>query len=285
MKLEDIQIRDPFFLKDGSKWYLYGTTDHNPWDGPGTGFDCYVSNDQMQTFTRKSVFRPNLDFWGKENFWAPEVREFDHGYLMTASFKGTKGRGVQLLMAPRPEGPFLAIGNEAVTPSGQDCLDGTIWIEDNRLFLIYSHEWTQCIDGEICLLELDQTTFYRIGQPEILFRASDAPWTVFHEEQGKQGFVTDGPFIWRLSTGRLAMIWSSFSSSGYSMGVAYSDHGVHGPWIQQQKPLYDKNGGHGMLFRFQDDLMLAIHVPNTPGKERVLLFQVREENNQLKLGG
>lgn len=61
MKLEDIQIRDPFFLKDGSKWYLYGTTDHNPWDGPGTGFDCYVSNDQMQTFTRKSVFRPNLD--------------------------------------------------------------------------------------------------------------------------------------------------------------------------------------------------------------------------------
>ncbi|MBO5160299.1 MAG: hypothetical protein J6B94_12050 [Lachnospiraceae bacterium] len=28
-------------------------------------------------------------------------------------------------------------------------------------------------------------------------------------------FVTDGPFLYRLSNGRLAMIWSSFSKGDY----------------------------------------------------------------------
>ena len=43
MKASDIWIRDPFVLpveKEG-KYYLYGTTDKNCWEGEPTGFDGY----------------------------------------------------------------------------------------------------------------------------------------------------------------------------------------------------------------------------------------------------
>jgi len=45
MKRENIQIRDPFVLpvKDEMRYYLYGTTDSDPWKAPGIGFDAYIS--------------------------------------------------------------------------------------------------------------------------------------------------------------------------------------------------------------------------------------------------
>ena len=43
----EIQIRDPFVVpvREERSYYLYGTTDKNPWNGPGCGFDCYCSAD------------------------------------------------------------------------------------------------------------------------------------------------------------------------------------------------------------------------------------------------
>ena len=44
MKTCDIRIRDPYVLTDtdAGRYYLYGTTDENPWSGPGQGFSAYV---------------------------------------------------------------------------------------------------------------------------------------------------------------------------------------------------------------------------------------------------
>ena len=46
---EDIRIRDPFVLPISAEksYYLFGTTDANTWNGSGTGFDCYRSDDLL----------------------------------------------------------------------------------------------------------------------------------------------------------------------------------------------------------------------------------------------
>ena len=40
MKLDEIQMRDPFVLsdKESTSYYLYGTTDKDPWKAPGVSF-------------------------------------------------------------------------------------------------------------------------------------------------------------------------------------------------------------------------------------------------------
>ena len=44
MKANEIQMRDPFVLVEDGKYYLYGTTNKDPWRGRD-GFNMYVSND------------------------------------------------------------------------------------------------------------------------------------------------------------------------------------------------------------------------------------------------
>ncbi|MDR0568397.1 MAG: glycoside hydrolase, partial [Spirochaetaceae bacterium] len=78
MKCADIQIRDPFLLRDKDKWYLFGSTDKDIWRGPGVGFDVYISAESdakpPEEFAGPfPAFRPPPGFWSSANFWAPEV--------------------------------------------------------------------------------------------------------------------------------------------------------------------------------------------------------------------
>ncbi len=101
-----------------------------------------------------------------------------------------------------------------------------------------------------------------IGQPEVLFRAHDSPWSK-EKEDGvvKPNKVTDGPFLFRTATGRLGMIWTSWVYSTYTQGVAYSESGtLDGPWIQEKEPITPPDFGHGMLFKTLDGRwMMSVH--------------------------
>ncbi len=46
MKTNEVNIRDPFVLLHGGKYYLYGTRSATCW-GSAEGFDCYVSEDHF----------------------------------------------------------------------------------------------------------------------------------------------------------------------------------------------------------------------------------------------
>ena len=82
------------------------------------------------------------------------------------------------------------------------------------------------------------------------------------------------------------MIWSSFSDGDYAVGIAESVTGsVRGPWRQHEKPLFVKNGGHGMIFRTLDGgLRLILHQPNSPlGAERAKIFEITDTGDSLVL--
>ena len=120
-----------------------------------------------------------------------------------------------------------------------------------------------------------------VGHPTTLFKASDAPWT----PPKKDRYVTDGPCLYRTKTGRLLMIWSSFTATGYTTGIAISQSGkVHGPWTHQSEPLFKHDGGHGCLFRaFDGTLRLTLHSPNRGPRERALLFQLEDTGATIRI--
>lgn len=296
MKREDIQIRDPFIFRDdrSKTYYLYGTTDPNCWDGICTGFDGYRSKD-LKTFEGPfPVFRAPAGFWADRNFWAPEVHFYNGKYYMLASFKASGFcRATQALVSDTLDGPFFPAGESALTPSEWECLDGTLYVDKQETpWLIFSHEWIQCHVGEVCAMQLESDMSCAKAETlQILFRATDAPWVTCHtfainnENNGKSGFVTDGPFLFHDNNGELLMLWSSFGQEGYAIGLARSKSGeITGPWEQEEQPLFKKDGGHAMIFKtFEGNRLLTMHMPNIVSAERPQFFELIETNGRFGL--
>jgi hypothetical protein len=81
------------------------------------------------------------------------------------------------------------------------------------------------------------------------------------------------------------MLWSSLGAEGYAMGIAHSSNGaIDGLWTQELKPIWGKDGGHGMLFRtFEGRLFLTLHQPNNTPNERPVFREVVEESGSIRL--
>ena len=271
MTTSEINIRDPFVLVRDGTFYLYGTRGPTCW-GKADGFDVYTGRDLKNWEGPRVCFRNDGTFWADRNYWAPEVHPWQNGYYMFASFKNeTARRGTAILRAESPLGPFLPWSDGPVTPPEWESLDGTFHVSgEGEPYLVFCHEWVQAVDGEIWAMPLRTDLKGPAGTPFLLFRASEAPWSrPVHHSSGVTGYVTDGPFLWRMADGKLLCLWSGFSEEGYAQGVAVSDNGRIDGYFSQAEPLFRKDGGHGMIFRTPEGrLYLTVHCPNTSLKER-----------------
>lgn len=286
MKTNEIQMRDPFVYIENGTYYLYGSTDADIWRGNGSGFTAYKGFDLENWEKIGNVFDRPESFWGTQNFWAPEMHAYKGKYYLFASFKAPgESRGTAVLKADSPEGPFRPWGDGRVTPENWDCLDGTLWVEDGVPYVVFCHEWVQVGDGEMCVTRLRNDLSGAVGETKTLFTASEAPWaSQVHHSSGRDGYVTDGPNLFKAKDGKLYMLWSSLSPTGYAIGLAVSDSGsVFGPWKQQPQAVFDRDGGHGMIFRdLNGQMRLSIHMPNNTPDERPIFLPVRETENGIE---
>lgn len=277
MRLDEINIRDPFVLLWQDTYYLYGTRGATCW-GNASGFDVYTSRDLKEWSTPEACFENDGSFWADRNYWAPEVHVREGQFYMFASFKNeSRRRGTAILRADTPEGPFVPWSDGPVTPPEWECLDGTYYADETgRPYMVFCHEWIQAGDGEVWALPLRRDMKAAEGEPTLLFRASEASWSrSVRHSSGITGFVTDGPYLWRDRGGRLLCLWSSFSQSGYTQGLAVSDGGGILSHFSQLDPLFRDNGGHGMLFRTREgETLLALHSPNEHLAERPRFIRV-----------
>lgn len=306
-KISDIRMRDPYILEsEPGAFVLFGTTDENVWGGPATGFDCYTSNDLALWEGPFAAFRPPEDFWGDTQFWAPEVHAYRGGFYLFATFASSRNhvRGVAVLSADSPEGPYTPWSEGPLTPLDVPCLDGTLFVDDDdRPWLVYSRGAEGALggapglaDGEMYARRLSDDLRAAAGEPELLFRASAAPWAKplwFPEgvqppealNLAKDPLFTDGAFVVRAPSGVLFMLWSSFGVEGYAMGVATSESGdIRGPWAQSRDPLWPLNGGHGMILDTAAGAThLVFHWPNDTPNERVKLVDVEITDDGIRL--
>lgn len=281
MKLNEIHIRDPYILLDNGKYFMYGTRGKGCW-GKDTGLDVYVSDDLDEWSDPIEVFTKPDDFWADRHFWAPEVHVYNGNYYMFVSFKSNSHcRGVQILKADSPMGPFLLHSDGPITPEKWECLDGTLYVDNGRPYMVFCHEWLQVKDGEMCAMPLSDDLKQSIGEPILLFKASQPSWA----DKDKEDYVTDGPFLYKTVENRLLMIWSSYLNGEYCEAVAYSENGdLLGEWHHEERLLFEKDGGHGMIFRTREnDIKLVLHRPNNSPDERPCILDLYEKNGLLYL--
>ena len=257
---------------------------------------AYTSKD-LETWTGPTyVFETPENWWADRGIWAPEMHAYKGKYYLFLTFDSTHQfseqwrdwlprvkRGSQILVADSPMGPFKPFANRSTLPEDMMTLDGTFYVEDGVPYMVFCHEWVQIKDGTVEMIRLTDDLSATAGEPVRLFHGSDAPWSLKSEQYGCH--VTDGPWLYRTKGGKLLMLWSSGSASGYAVGIATSDSGkLAGPWKQSPTPLVDADGGHPMVFRkFDGQLMLALHQPNKTPHEREVFLEFEEVNDTLML--
>ena len=140
--------------------------------------------------------------------------------------------------------------------------------------MVFCGEWLQNWNGTIEKIELKPDLSGTVGEPKVLFRASDSPWSRERDEQGNITWnkVTDGPYLFRTGTGRLGMVWTSWVFDVYTQGVAYSKSGtLDGPWEQEPEPITPPGYGHSMLFkRFDGQWMMSVHLHRKDARGRTV---------------
>ncbi|MCF7689155.1 MAG: glycoside hydrolase family 43 protein [Cephaloticoccus sp.] len=293
--ITDIQIRDPFIVADpADKIYrLYGTSGFGGARDAPHGFVVRKSRDlkhwsEPQVVLSRIIGPQEADF-----YWAPEVHHYAGRWYLIATF----GHGVSVLkprarycsiyVSDSPDGPFVSHSDGPITPLGWLAIDGTLHVDaTGQPWLIFCREWVQTRNGEVHAIPLDPQLRRTAGETQLLFRASEAPWSRQQKSELGEGYrVTDGPWLHRNAKGKLFMLWSSFGTGGYLTGVARSASGdISGPWEQTDEPLFAQDGGHAMIFRtLENKLVMTLHAPNQPGGERARLRVVKETADGLAL--
>jgi len=291
----DFRIRDPFVLAEDGTYYLY---ESKPWDG-GRGVFVRTSKD-LEHWTEKRQVMRVADDLPVRKVWAPEVHKYKGAYYLFVTLTMEKGtypiaslvenrekfiepRGTWVYRADKPTGPFEPVKNGPVPPQDWMTLDGTLYVEDGKPYMVFCHEWCQMADGRMCYAPMSPDLASFTAPSVTMFKATEA--------MPGAGVVTDGPFFYRSpKNGALYMIWSnSLERNGkreYCVFLRKSSSGrLAGPWSKDSL-LFGENGGHGMIFRtFDGGLMLTLHQPNNSPNERMALFKVEDTGGTLKIVG
>lgn len=298
VRLADVRMRDANVLADTTtQTYTIVAS------ARGAAVRAYTSRDLEQWEGPHIVYRTPEEMWGTDveirGIWAPELHEYNGKYYLFLTFDSSTEldeqwtgwfewlprvrRASQVLVSDSPLGPFEPFSNEPTLPAEMMTLDGTLWVEDGVPYMVYCLEWVQIVDGAISMIRLAPDLSRTVGEATVLFRGSEAPWAQRSPTHGS--WVTDGPWLHRSNSGKLFMLWSSFSETGYTVGLAVSESGkLAGPWVQQPEPVYRDDGGHPMLFRtFEGQLMMSLHSPNSGPNQRIHFFEMEDTGETLRI--
>ncbi len=298
----DLVMSDPFiyphpetqtyYLTSSGGW-MYKSNDLKIWTGPYNIIDIKGLWLEKAGFAAAAEIHRIGDKYYYAGTWS------DHSDLIEQVPRryNVPHNQTYLLRADNPEGPYTSFAIEPgydYQPLDWDCIDGTLYQENGKIYMIFVHEWTQLIDGTMDYIELAPDLSYTVSEkPVTMFRATEAPWAMEMNSIGEAtfglkmpGWVTDGPQMFRTQTGKLGMLWSSWGKERYVQGIAYSESGtIAGPWVQEEDAFLSNNSGHGMLFRtFEGKLIFLVHHAAENGPRKPQYWNVDDSGDKLVLG-
>ena len=298
----DLIMSDPFIYphKETQTYYLtcsggwmYKSSDLEMWTGPYAIIDIKGLWLERAGFAAAAEVHKIGDKYYYAGTWS------DHSELIEQVPRryNVPHNQTYLLRADNPEGPYTSFAIEPgydYQPHDWDCIDGTLYEENGKIYMIFVHEWTQIIDGTMDYIELAPDLSYTVSEkPITMFRATEAPWVTEMNASGEAtfglkmpGWVTDGPQMFRTQTGKLGMLWSSWGKERYAQGIAYSESGtIAGPWVQEEEAFMANNSGHGMLFKtFEGKLIFVVHHASENGPRKPQYWNVDDSGDKLVLG-
>lgn len=75
------------------------------------------------------------------------------------------------MTADSPEGPFIPLTDGIVTPPDWNCIDGTLYWEDEIPYLVFSHSFEDDPKGYICYMQMSADLKEAAGKPVVMISA------------------------------------------------------------------------------------------------------------------
>ncbi len=292
VSIDSMELRDPFIILDKESLTYYMT---------GTGGAVWTSKNLRQWEGPYNVLQLDTTMWMGSNpvIWAPEIHKFNEKYFYIATFtrpdviidkvagREIPRRSCQMFVADNIKGPYKPIpANRPLLRADQPSLDATFCDDELGVgYIIYSHEWIQNWDGTVQIIRLTDDFSKQMGEPFVMFTASQNPWSSGVDSLGNKSFcpVMDAPFLFDTEGGELGILFSTYIDDEYAVGVAYAEkgYGLNGPWSIDSVPLLRDNNGHPMLFKdFDGTLVMAVHKDTIINDRRTSVPRLIEMDNQ-----
>lgn len=269
MNRSDLHIRDPFVLVHGGKYYLTGTT--------GGEIRMYESQD-LENFVETCVLVQPQYLTGCTDVWAPEIHEYQgRFYLIFSVYKSETGRGSIIFVSNDLNGDFKPLTGEYITPAGWGCLDATLFVYRGAPYLCFSNEWTTPVshdgDGSLFIARLSDDLTRLAEPPKKIVSGKHCGFSVQIDLYKKIfGYVAEGPYLYE-ENGEIALLWSTFTKTGYSVIKSVSRSGIYGGYTYE-KTVFDKDGGHCMRFiDLSGKPKIVLHRPNVSPLERAVFLE------------
>ncbi len=259
-------IRDPFILLEGDKYYLTGTTPPY-WDGKSEGVMLWSSDDLLNWKEERIILHRNTaksDSWFRDYWWAPEIHKKNGKFYLTVNCRNDEldiGQNPLIAVSDEIDGEYTVLNADKPIFSNEDyekglypCPNGN----DANLFTDSDGKTyiTTCWGNGIFLYEINLDSITLVGEPVVVVEASQNGWDTKNEGQ----FIIKHNDIYYC-------FYSSFTRS-YEVGVAYSKN-IRGPWIKDERnPIITpfgveglRHSGHNCIFTDKQGRMwTAYHI-------------------------
>lgn len=185
--LEDIFVRDPYFVRAEKGWLLFLSHDKAA-DDSYEGVDVCFSADGVLWSEPQPALRQPVQ---NRTYWATEIHPWQGAWYMFVTLTGVMPgcgidtplgnemiRGTWIFRSEKPEGPYKAWTEGPIQPMEHLTLDGTLYVSpEGKPYMVYCHEWLQVKDGTVEAVEMSADLKQAASEPFVLFNASDAPWS------------------------------------------------------------------------------------------------------------
>lgn len=251
-KENTITMGDPFILKTGANFYLYGTDNENgivvyqskdlsAWSGP-----CGVTN---------GLALHKNDVWGEKWFWAPEVYEIDGVFYMFFSVE----EHIAVATSKSPLGPFTQKNKETLLQT--KAIDTHLFVDDDGRKYLYYVAFTNGNVIWMCEMKNDCLSVQENSIKECF--GCSQPWEF--STKNPVAKVNEGPYVLKHNN-LYYMIYSAnhFENPDYGIGYAIASKPT-GPWHKYEgNPIIASNEnmkgtGHCAFFKDQDDNLNVVY--------------------------
>ncbi|MBQ4064190.1 MAG: family 43 glycosylhydrolase [Bacteroidaceae bacterium] len=290
--IDTMNLANPFVIYDnvkdiyymtGDGGFLWRSSDMHVWEGP---FD---------------ILRPAKASWIGEDavVTSPEIHKYKGRYYYMATF--TRPDVVIDTIAGRPvyrTACEIFVSDEITGPYEQLTAETPLLVPDYKAvhptfcedelnvgYLIYNYAAEQSGNATVQIIRLGKRLDVQIGEPYIMFRASQNVWSSAVDEDGKKSYspVMQAPFMFDTRGGELGILFDTEIDGESAIGVAYTekDHGLNGPWHIEPTPLLTGNVGGPMLFKDYDGtLVMALHKDTIVGGVKKSIPQFMKMDSQ-----
>ena len=320
-------LADSSVLYDNGKYYMAVASNWGSEFGKGKQIWQIYEANNLTDFSERSKMKaycvmsleefaatPGVEAYDQLGQWAPELQKFGDYFYLTTTYictahgvandrdsggnrplgKGMTHRAQAIFRSKSPTSGWEVWCKHIDTPmTGEnttwDTIDGFIYYEDEKPYLIVGHDWPSQpadMNGSFEYIQLkdDLSDIADGAQWKKMFQSHDV---AIYKKSG----TCDGPHLYKNSKGELMMLWSNHEN-GYNVSLSKSSNGrLDGEW-GSTKYVYNRDikgmnidgssGGHpGLVQTPEGQLYLTFHLNQVESDKRKIphMVAVRETAN------